>query len=75
VGVNLRSDSPPERCFLPKSRIHTWQGHTKGIFTVRWFPKTAHVLLSCGMDCRIKVICLCRQDFDLVACIFYEPCV
>jgi pre-mRNA-processing factor 17 len=73
VGVNLRSDSPPERCFLPKSHIHTWQGHVKGIFAIRWFPKTAHLLLSCSMDCRIKVIWLCRQDFNLVACIIYEP--
>lgn len=56
VGVNLRSDSPPERCFLPKAHIHTWQGHTKGISTIRWFPKTAHLLLSCSMDCRVKVL-------------------
>jgi pre-mRNA-processing factor 17 len=55
VGVNLRSDSPPERCFLPKSHIHTWEGHTKSISTVRWFPKTAHLLLSCSMDCRVKL--------------------
>jgi pre-mRNA-processing factor 17 len=55
VGVNLRSDSPPERCFLPKAHIHTWQGHTKGISTIRWFPKTAHLLLSCSMDCRVKL--------------------
>lgn len=55
VGVNLRSDSPPERCFLPKAHIHTWQGHTKGIAAIRWFPKTAHLLLSCSMDCRVKV--------------------
>ncbi|PSN51199.1 hypothetical protein C0J52_06069 [Blattella germanica] len=54
VGVNLRSDSPPERCFLPKAHIHTWQGHTKGITAIRWFPKTAHLLLSCSMDCRVK---------------------
>lgn len=55
VGVNLRSDSPPDRCFLPKAHIHTWQGHTKGIAAVRWFPKTAHLLLSASMDCRIKI--------------------
>nr|CAD7403543.1 unnamed protein product [Timema cristinae] len=55
VGVNLKSDSPPERCFLPKAQIHTWQGHTKGISAIRWFPKTAHLLLSCSMDCRVKL--------------------
>lgn len=54
VGVNLKSDTPPDRCFLPKSHIHTWSGHTKGIAAVRWFPRTAHLLLSASMDCRIK---------------------
>lgn len=55
VGVNLKSDSPPERCFLPKAHIHTWTGHSKGIAAIRWFPRTAHLLLSASMDCRIKV--------------------
>lgn len=55
VGVNLRSESPPDRCFLPKAQIHTWEGHTKGISQIRWFPHTAHLLLSCSMDCRVKV--------------------
>ena len=58
VGVNLRSDAPPERCFLPKSHIFTWEGHTKGISQIRWFPRTAHLLLSCSMDARVKVIFL-----------------
>lgn len=56
VGVNLRSDSPPDRCFMPKTQVHTWEGHTKGISQIRWFPKTAHLLLSCSMDCRVKVM-------------------
>ncbi|KAI5710246.1 hypothetical protein M8J76_010319 [Diaphorina citri] len=55
VGTNLRSDTPPDRCFLPKTQVHTWEGHTKGISAIRWFPKSAHLLLSCSMDCRVKL--------------------
>ncbi|KAL0275354.1 UNVERIFIED_CONTAM: hypothetical protein PYX00_003223 [Menopon gallinae] len=55
VGVNLKSDTPPQKCFLPKALIHTWQGHSKGIATIKWFPKSAHLLLSAGMDCRVKI--------------------
>ncbi|XKL62385.1 hypothetical protein PGB90_002218 [Kerria lacca] len=55
VGVNLKSDVPPSKCFLPKALIHTWQGHSKGISAIRWFPKYAHLLLSCSMDCRVKI--------------------
>ena len=55
VGVNLKSDSPPDKCFLPKKQIHTWAGHSKGVSAIRWFPRSAHLLLSCSMDCKIKV--------------------
>ncbi|KAG8258699.1 pre-mRNA-processing factor 17 [Homalodisca vitripennis] len=55
VGVNLKSETPPDRCFLPKSHVHTWQGHSKGISAIRWFPHSAHLLLSCSMDCRVKL--------------------
>ena len=55
VGVNLRSDSVPTKCFIPKKQIHIWQGHNKGVAQIRWFPKTAHLLLSGSMDCRVKV--------------------
>ncbi|KAH9643201.1 hypothetical protein HF086_012863 [Spodoptera exigua] len=52
--TQLRSDTPPDKCFLPKAHIFTWKGHTKGVAAVRWFPGTAHLMLSAGMDCRVK---------------------
>ena len=55
LGVNLRTNAPPPKCFLPKAHIHTWTGHTKGISAIRWFPQTAHLLLSGSMDCRVKL--------------------
>ncbi|CAG5041252.1 unnamed protein product [Parnassius apollo] len=53
--TQLRSDTPPDKCFLPKAHIHTWKGHSKGVACVRWFPSTAHLMLSAGMDCRVKI--------------------
>ncbi|GAB1607600.1 pre-mRNA-processing factor 17-like [Argonauta hians] len=55
VGVNLKSEDPPEKCFIPKKLIHTWTGHNKGISAIRWFPKYAHLMLSCSMDSKIKI--------------------
>ncbi|CAH2244805.1 jg5155 [Pararge aegeria aegeria] len=53
--TQLRSDTPPDKCFLPKAHIFTWKGHTKGVAAVRWYPNTAHLMLSAGMDCRVKI--------------------
>lgn len=39
----------PECCFLLKAHIHTWTGHSKGIFGIWWF-KNLVLLLSCSSD-------------------------
>ncbi|ETN81303.1 WD domain, G-beta repeat protein [Necator americanus] len=55
TGVNLRADAVPEKCFIPKKQIHVYKGHTKGVNCVQWFPKSAHLFLSCSMDTKIKL--------------------
>lgn len=55
VGVNLKSESPPDRWILPKTQIHIWEDHIKDILQIWWFTCTVHLLLSCSMNCRAKL--------------------
>lgn len=69
IGVNLREDHVPERCFIPKKHVHTYRGHNKGINCLQWFPKSAHLFLSSAMDGKVcKIIPI--FTFTLV---FTEP--
>ena len=48
------TEEPPAKCFIPKRQIHTWTGHNKGVSAIRWFPKSAHLLLSGAMDNKVR---------------------
>ncbi|VDK48856.1 unnamed protein product [Anisakis simplex] len=55
IGVNLRDDHVPERCFIPKKQVYVYRGHNKGINCVRWFPRSAHLFISASMDSKVKL--------------------
>ncbi|KAI7903725.1 WD40-repeat-containing domain protein [Cokeromyces recurvatus] len=55
VDVNLFGEPGQKESFIPKKLIHTWEGHEKGVSSIKFFPKSAHLLLSAGMDNQIKI--------------------
>jgi pre-mRNA-processing factor 17 len=44
-----------EQCYIPKKLIHTWSGHQRGVQKILWFPVTAHLMLSAGLDGKVKI--------------------
>lgn len=54
-GVNLYDETSPDGCRVPRTLAHTFKGHTKAITATRYFPKTAHLILSSSLDNKVKL--------------------
>ncbi|CAG8545042.1 3225_t:CDS:10 [Funneliformis mosseae] len=55
LDVNLLGEAGTQECFIPKRCIHTWSGHNKGVTAIRFFPRSAHLILSSSMDTKVKI--------------------
>ncbi len=55
VDVNLAGEAGEQQCYVPKSCIHTFRGHTKGISTLKLLPRSGHLLLSASLDHTVKL--------------------
>lgn len=53
--AELARNDDEHECFIPKKWTHTFSGHTKGVAAIRWLPNSAHMLLSAGMDSKVKI--------------------
>jgi len=45
----------PHECFIPKKWTHTYEGHSKGVQAIKFFPRYGHFLLSASFDGRVKL--------------------
>ena len=53
--AELSKADEEHECFIPKKWTHTWSGHTKGVAAIKWLPPYGHMLLSAGMDSKVKI--------------------
>ena len=65
IDVDLYKEDGVDKSYIPKKLVHTWRHGTKPINKIKFFPKTAHLLLSASADAKIKIFDVYR-DKDLL---------
>ena len=55
VDTNLLGEAGSQTCYVPKTCLHEFRGHNKGISAIRLFPRSGHLMLSASMDTKVKL--------------------
>ncbi|QKX53742.1 uncharacterized protein TRUGW13939_00822 [Talaromyces rugulosus] len=55
LDIDLKKEPGSTKNFIPKKLVQTWKSHTKPITSLRFFPKTGHLLLSSAADGKAKI--------------------
>ena len=61
IDIDLYKEGGAEKSYIPKKQIHTWRHGSKPINAIRFFPNTAHLLLSASADAKIKIFDVYRD--------------
>ena len=61
IDVDLYKEGGTEKSYIPKKLVHTWKHGSKPINAIRFFPNTAHLLLSASADAKIKIFDVYRD--------------
>ena len=55
LDIDLNKDPGSAQNYCPKKLIHTYTYHTKPITSLRFFPKSSHLLLSASADAKLAL--------------------
>ncbi|KAJ5634328.1 hypothetical protein N7528_002170 [Penicillium herquei] len=55
LDIDLGKEPGSIKNYVPKKLIQTWKSHTKPITSLRFFPKSGHLLLSAAADGKAKI--------------------
>lgn len=55
LDIDLRKEPGTTKNYVPKKLVQTWKSHTKPITSLRFIPKSGHLLLSSAADGKAKL--------------------
>ena len=55
LDIDLRREPGSVQNYHPKKLVHVYKSHTKPITSIRFFPRSSHLLLSSSADSKVKL--------------------